>query len=532
VAFVDRTTGSRLLVSILLSIVGVPGGNADGFPSWTRSAINLPASGTRFSWRHDVDGDGKRDLLIVSGDRLLIFQQSTGGEFSSDPTRSVKIPPDFPVVVPTREQHGAPSLLILLGPGGIAELEAPLGSDPGFIPLVPRLERSFDITTGTTPMLADLAVDLNGDGVDELIIPFQDQLEILALGPNRIWELRDALNLPTRSIRMASILPGVTALGARYFESVRLRSNPVLQPVAASDAGANFLTFGTASALPRILLVDWFGHRRIDVVTPTMVWQQGESGGFQPIRIPGSLQIRWSESALQNQLRCQVNLADFNGDNRLDTFQLETVDNSISPRTELEVFFARPDRTYGSRPDAVLRTRDISLSGLPALGDLDEDGVPDVCLPHLDLQASSASSQFRSFLKEGLQGELRFYCFDRERLRFPDAPTAAVPLTVNYEMFGAAQLFRPLYAFHRDLDGDRRPDLVMKSSASTFAVYRNRGGRNGFDSRPFATMSVAPWNIADIEFVDLNADAVADIVATVYTPDSQRRLILALFVSR
>jgi hypothetical protein len=498
---------------------------------WERSAINLPSASSQFHLLHDFNGDQRRDVLALSGDRVLIFFQSPSGSFPTDPSFSMAVPGAYPVVTAARLEVTGRSSLLFLGPSGI--IRQPVGEQGAVLKAGIEIHSGpLDLTTGSRPLLVQLGVDLDSKGWDDLLLPFQDRLEVLSLDELGQLGLRDAANLPVVTARTASVLPGVDSLGARYFEAARLASEPAVRLLHLEPRGTNFLTASVTASLPRTLLVDWDGSRRLNVVTPESIWSVNSGGRFEVKRVPGSLQIQWAATALQNRVRTVANLADFNGDGRLDTFRIDTVSNRLSPRTELELYLARTDRTFGNRPDAILRTRDISLSAHPALGDMDGDGIPEVCLPHLDFQASSAASHFRTFLRDGLRGDLRFYSFDRQRSRFPEAPVAKVPITVSYEIFGAAQLFRPLYAFHGDFDGDGSPDLIAKNGAGSLAVFRNRGGKRGFETRPYHTFSVDPLRVADLEVLDLNQDGLADVVATVYSAESQRRIILAFFVSR
>ncbi len=110
---------------------------------------------------------------------------------------------------------------------------------------------------------------------------------------------------------------------------------------------------------------------------------------------------------------------DFNGDGILDTFSVNTSTNKMSPRTDVSIFLGKPDRSFGKEADFVLRTRDFAYSEAIPIGDIDGDGCQDIALIHLDFQASSPSSQLKAYLRNGLDGELCFYLWDKRRNRFP-----------------------------------------------------------------------------------------------------------------
>lgn len=125
----------------------------------------------------DVDGDGRKDAVLLTGDRVAVHRQRPGGAFPPSPDETVKLPADTVAVdlEPFDAAAGGaplPSRLLVAGASGVRvrALDAPGGAfEPLALPeladpLIPR-------AAGATPIEMTLAADLDADGVAELILP-------------------------------------------------------------------------------------------------------------------------------------------------------------------------------------------------------------------------------------------------------------------------------------------------------------------------------------------------------------------------
>ena len=266
-------------------------------------------------------------------------------------------------------------------------------------------------------------------------------------------------------------------------------------------------------------------------MTPKRVLYQTPGGEFSSTASEAYSRIASSVALHKSRLVVAPNLLDFNGDGVLDTFKVETTAAKFSPRTDVSFFLGRSDRSFPEQPDFVLKTRDFSYSEVIPVGDVNTDGCQDIALLHLDFQPSSASSQLKAYIRNGLDGNLRFYLWDRSRNRFPGTFDFTHRLQVSYEIYGTRQLFQQQIVIDHDMDGDRLPDLVLKTGARQISVHRNLGGNRGFSRKPDATVST-PTRFSSIQVQDLNGDKRGDILINGYTEDQEDRIIYSFFLSQ
>jgi hypothetical protein len=178
----------------------------------------------------------------------------------------------------------------------------------------------------------------------------------------------------------------------------------------------------------------------------------------------------------------------------------------------------------------VLRTRDFAYSDAIPVGDVNGDGAQDIALFHLDFQPSSMQSQLKAYLRNGLEGDLRFYLWDKKENRYPDSPSFKHPVTVSYEIYGARQFFRQQVTINQDMTGDGLPDLVLKTGGTEFSVFENLEGK-GFSRSPVAVVSTAPTRFSSLQTADLNQDGKGDVIISGYLEDQEDRIIYSLFTS-
>ncbi|MHC4600599.1 MAG: FG-GAP repeat domain-containing protein [Planctomycetota bacterium] len=117
----------------------------------------------------DVNEDGKLDLLLLEGRRVVLFLQGAGG-FPRWPTQVFPLDPRALIlhVGDRRDRKGRE--LVFVAPGGVFAYpweEGKWAAKP-----VAWVEGETALRRGTgAPLLRDFFTDLDGDGLDDLIIP-------------------------------------------------------------------------------------------------------------------------------------------------------------------------------------------------------------------------------------------------------------------------------------------------------------------------------------------------------------------------
>ncbi len=217
----------------------------------------------------DVDDDERGDLLLVTregDDRVLrLHLHADGGGFASEPTFRLALPRDVVAygLFELRDEPGRE--LLLFTRNGVFSVSTTRRGLRGNIrreleaPLFPDLSASDDV------LRWDWARDVDGDGVEELIVPSERALVVLAVGGGEDGSrLAPVATIPCR-VESETASPGVDVRLGRARLDVRT-DLPALFPGragrAASFGRGNLLRRSETWSLPR--LVDWDGDRRLD----------------------------------------------------------------------------------------------------------------------------------------------------------------------------------------------------------------------------------------------------------------------------
>ena len=326
-----------------------PAGARD-LPAFTR--VRLKCSGLVTGIRTaDFDGDGRRDLFLVSGRKFLLFRQRADGFPAwADAVRTAPAGTVLADVwVPPK---GRPKVLCI-GRRGVRALS---WAGDGFAAKTTRL---LKVTTAwrapkDAPVLVRPVVrDLTGDGRSDLLVPLPGGYAIYDLPPSGV---------PVLHVRIRAELGTRVALleqsrgRALYTESFH-------PPVTAGDADGDGRT-------------DLVVHERARLA----IYRRDAAGRWpsEPTRtIDKSTAPREKKRAFRMPL--PVTVADITGDGVLDFVQAVPGDGALL------IYDGRAGgraRTDLATPDAVIRTDGYALGALPR--DLDGDGRLDLLVGTID----------------------------------------------------------------------------------------------------------------------------------------------------
>jgi len=522
----------RCTSAALLSLLAAACSAAIDF---TRSAVNLPASTTAFEYQYDLDGDGRRDLLAIYQRRVMIFFQNDASGYSSAPDVEIgsqePIPSIYTQVSVGKVSDDPGQQLIFYGPEGVDYLSlAPLRNNPeAAVEPRPLISRKLNITSGPMLDFTNAATDLDGDGRTDLVVPVAGAFEIYMADADGKFASKGKVPLQIRTNQTTRLDPEPELLGSADFGGL---GTGQVQSLPAADRWHS-VQYAISSAATPMIFIDYNLDKRLDLIRAQDVYYQTADREFEPaLTLRNTIYTGVVPHENQNVMVSQPNLVDFNGDGILDTYRVEVTAAKLSPRTDVSIYLGRENRTFPEQPDLVLRTRDFAYSDVIPVGDVNGDGALDMALFHLDFQASSANSQLKAYLRNGLEGSLRFYLWDKAKNRFPEGHDFGFPVMVNYDIYGARQFFRQQVTVSSDMTGDNRPDLVLKTGAQQISIFENLADKPGFNSRAAATISTSPTRFSSLAVSDLNGDKRGDVVVSGYVEGQDDRVIYSLFLSK
>jgi hypothetical protein len=519
------------LVGVLLQLTTVL------LADFRESSINLPSAAEAVETRFDVDGDGLNDLVFVFHRRILIFLQQNNGIFPPTPSLDVggtqPLPADIALISVGKVTTAPGCQLVFARPSGVDALpvrkEALTTTEKNIdASLIPILRKPIDVTPEVNLRFADFAYDLDGDGKSELILPSSHYLEVYQPDGSFRYRLKSRVSLPFATAQYAYFRREPDLLGMPLVQE-RLNSDIVRLPLRHGHWYG--IDYAVESTSRPFLACDFNSDKLVDFITRDAVFFQTEKGEFRSQAAKVYDRIATAFGVYKNQVVLAPNLLDLNGDGRLDTFNVNVSATKLTPRTDVQVFLGKEDGSFGDKPDFTLHTRDIAYSELLPLGDVNGDGALDLALFHLDFQPQSMESQLRAYLKNGLDGELRLYLWDKQRNRFLDVFSFKHRVLVNYEIYGARQLFQQQVFINHDMDGDGLVDLVLKTGPREISCFKNLGGTKGFASKPFAVIHT-PRAFSSFLVRDMNGDKKGDILASGYEDALEDRTIYSFYMNR
>ncbi len=510
-----------------------PASAADMF---VKSAVNLPASVTAFEAIYDLDGDGLNDALAVYQRRVMVFFQTDDGKFPSAPDIEIggeqPIPDKYAAVAIGKVSLEQGRQLLLIGSTGVDYISFSALKTGDIGPVEPRNLIADDLTISTKPELTYLncAVDMDGDGSPELVLPENETLAVYTSFDGAPYTRTSEISLPMKTMQSTSLDSEPLLLGSAFFSQPGMGGNVSLLP---EEGLWHSVRYATTRFCEPLLVTDYNVDRRMDLLGDGLLKLQNDEGEFttRQSQVYQKIVSAIVPHESRNILVPAPNLADFNNDDIWDTYSVEVSAAKLSPRTDISVFLGNDSRSFPSEPTQVLRTRDFAYSDAIPIGDVNGDGFHDIALFHLDFQPSSMQSQLKAYLRNGLEGDLRFYLWDKEKNAYPDSPSFKHPVTVSYEIYGARQFFRQQVTINQDLTGDSFPDLLLKTGGMEFSVFENLKGK-GFSRSPVAVVSTSPTHFSSLQTVDLNQDGRGDVIISGYLEEQDDRIIYSLFTSR
>ncbi len=510
-----------LLLAVLLPAAPAPAARRSSLSSLRNVSLDLPGAPAAVI-SADVDGDGRRDLVVVVAynqwDEIAITESST----MDDVQGLVDVMTIVPAVIDRREVRlyralpggsYAPPLALAL-PLSVLSLEAgPPGAPvvaltdegasvlrldlPGSLRLEPWIADP-PVMAGTGNFLGDLGLmkDVNGDGLPDLILPAREGLAVYLARPEGKGLARKAAS------RLA--VPG---------EAFR----------SASDLQHRY-------PLPQVQDVDGDGRPDLVFRDPVKRWRSvwvarnAGQGRFQPA---AEIVLGAGDPKAPNP----VWMGDLEGDGRAEVVFRQSLDDPKRGglRKEMEkarqphgrLTFRRLSKGLAPEKDAY-RTFDITGWGLEGFEaedteidlpggfqDVNGDGRPDIVTVTMDL---GLPKLLGSLATRRLNVGLDFHVWCQEK----DGGFRAVKgldLSGTFRFDLNNLRVSQLSLFSGDFDGDGRADFVQIGRGKRVTIHRGRADCS-FPANPDMAFDLReePRDLSLVRIRDLDGDGRSDLL--------------------
>jgi hypothetical protein len=457
---------------------------------------------------HPVDlfGDARKELVIVQDGvaRILALEGRT-----YTLKQRIDLPPPQTAFGKTyycfaRLGAGVSSNIILAKPEGVYYY--PVAGEGIAAQPVLLLDRPLiqGQSAGGRFQHAEFAQDLNGDGLDDLLLPEQNGFAIL----------RQTAPLQFQSVKLPR---NAYAVSNRYSFQRLLAAEPPRIPAISAFVGQR-------RGVDNLLLFDANGDGRQDLIyTATVpaagsleadryeVFLQGENFVFpsQPRQV---MEVPYEWNA-------DVTFRDLNRDGWLDAIVVQSNLDIVNPRTVVKFYTAQRARgQLTMRESERFVTKDPI--GIVRVDDFNRDGYTDFALTYFSYQFGSAEDIVDLALANRITFRLQFFLAAGASgfTRRPDAEQE-FQISMKADSYSG---YPPLH-FVRDMNGDGITDLVLRSDEGKAEVYVSDGAVR-YRRQPSADINLPQDSI--LSFEDLNADGLTDILIS-----SRQRETVMIYLS-
>lgn len=461
------------------------------------TALPIPANYlTAKSSIHPVNvlGRASKDVLVVNDSTVHVFSL---GQTGFQLVQSLAFP--LPEEKGQRHFYGfarlqkdAPYSLMVQLPKGVAwyPIENGLLSPQPQILFAAPLASSK--SSGPAIQYFDMSLDLNDDGIDEILLPEENGFSITYKNSDQSYK---KVSLPrnafkeTDSFRFSTDIPD---------DPVRV---PFITGSLSRKRGITDLLFFDANNDNKLDLIYTSTHtsgtgkevERYDV----FLQENDFSFGAKPSQ---SIGIPYDSSA-------RVTFRDINTDGKLDAVLVHSNFDIVNPRTIVKFFIGSGEnyQVFEKESDRFVTKDPI---GLVQLADFNYDKVPDFVMTYFSYQFGSMEDIVDLAFSSKLRFRLRYF-LGKGKQGYSREPVMEKEITLNMKMedMGGS----PPVSMVEDMNGDGFMDLVVRSSATQLDVYTTQG-KLAFPAKPTESFRIPEGSY--LSFEDINGDGLSDIIVS------------------
>ncbi len=421
----------------------------------------------------DVTGDGRAEIFLLCADKearparkyVAVFVPDEGGAYSSSESLRIELTPQTSALF-LAECDGKPPVELVAADASGARV---YGYSEGAFRQVDAAEFSslFPSNAKEPTFLKDTAKDLDGDGVDEWIVPAPAG-----------YDIRNAKGL--LASLPCDVFSEIYTYGSVYIrhrlpacDTFTLEGVPVKGLAFLSDEAADFC-HGEA----------WKERARYD--------------------IPVNVQEKWDAS---------TRMADINADGFPDLVITQTK-GTVNLKALTQIYIAEAPFKYPAEPSVTFETAGSIASPMPI--DVNGDGKLDIVLVKVPFGVSNIVN---FFVRRKVSVRVEVYLFD-------GAGFSTTPSFVERLLLEAPEgRDRVAYCF-ADFTGDGRLDVAYGESADRMVV-RAGGQDTLMSSKPWVEVSIPTFGVA--RAFDLEGKGRKDMVLFHSTGENQQRVEVLRF---
>jgi hypothetical protein len=346
--------------------------------------------------------------------------------------------------------------------------------------------------SGNPVQYFDFALDLDGNGQDDLLVPEENgfsiyrqsaplKFEQVAL-PRNPFKRENTFSfrrqLPDDPVRV----PAVSAW-INYRKGVN-----DLVIFDANNDGLQDLVFTRITPGPKSRDVERY---EIFLQRKNMKF---DSSPYQTIEVP------YDE-------RAYVTFRDFNEDGRADAMVVNSNLDIVNPRTIVR-FYISGTQQYQLFTRETERFVTKDPIGLVRVADFNRDGIPDFAMTFFSYQFGSTEDIVDLVVANKVRFKLQFF-LGRGKRGFTRQPDFEQELSLNMKAEGFSG-YQPIMLVD-DMNGDSVMDLAVRIDEGRLVIYGSTG-KPGFARQPSAEITFP--NDASLDFEDVNGDGLADVLVS------------------
>ena len=342
----------------------------------------------------------------------------------------------------------------------------------------------------------EYALDIDGDGVDELLIPDLERPRLWK-GSGEDWQQIE--------------LPGLVPTGYSAFQT---------QGVAEDDFPPGWIYFTNFNYSGRFYFKDHNGDGQLDLYRsdpwPSLNLRDLGSQDREQLEVnfyihhfaDGKFAAKPSVTVQSyHRFRVDQMFCDFNNDGLPDKVETWSSRNLISPLSWMRIYLADGDTTavVPQKHSFVFRSKDPI--GLHAFADINRDGKTDLFQLRFDYAVTSGDDMASIFLSN----ELSFWIegFVSSKDGWPKRPQISKKTLSRGHDYQRSIL--PKIILDHDFNSDGKGDLAINEDAGKLSIYIYDDIKQQIHSKRSAKLPLPPGD--GFQLVDLNSDERADVIA-------------------